>query len=59
MAFFIVRAQEDFYHPELEWQTIETKHFLVHFHQGTERTAREVAKVAESVYGPITTIIEL
>ena len=56
MAFFIVRAQEDFYHPELEWQTIETKHFLVHFHQGTERTAREVAKVAESVYGPITTM---
>ncbi len=56
MASPIVLAQEDFYHPELEWQTIETKHFLVHFHQGTERTAREVTKVAESVYGPITTM---
>jgi Tol biopolymer transport system component len=54
MASSIVLAQEDFYHPELEWQTIETKHFLVHFHQGTERTAREVAKIAESIYGPIT-----
>jgi Tol biopolymer transport system component len=56
MASSIVLSQEDFYHPELEWQTIETKHFLIHFHQGTERTAREVANVAESVYGPITTM---
>jgi Tol biopolymer transport system component len=55
-ASSIVLTQEDFYHPELDWQTLETKHFLVHFHQGTERTAREVAKVAESVYGPITTM---
>jgi Tol biopolymer transport system component len=54
MASSIVLAQEDFYHPELEWQTIETKHFLVHFHQGTERTGREVAKIAESIYGPVT-----
>jgi Tol biopolymer transport system component len=43
-----------FNHTELEWQTIETPHFLVHFHRGEERTAREVAKIAESVYGPIT-----
>jgi len=50
----IGRAQEEFNHPELEWQTIETKHFLVHFHNGAERTGREVAKIAESIYGPIT-----
>jgi len=41
-------------HPELEWQTFETEHFLIHFHQGTERSAREAATVAEKVYGPIT-----
>ncbi|MGD1044645.1 MAG: biopolymer transporter Tol [Bacteroidota bacterium] len=52
----IAVSQEDYNHPELDWKTIETKHFLVHFHQGTERTAREVAKIAESVYGPITTM---
>ena len=40
-------AQEDFHHPELEWRSIETEHFFGHYHQGTERTARVVAKVAD------------
>lgn len=47
-------AQEDFHHPELEWYTLDTPHFLVHYHKGTERTARELAHVAESIYKPIT-----
>ena len=33
-------------HPELEWKTIETQHFKIHFHQGTERSAREAATAA-------------
>lgn len=41
-------------HVELEWYTIETPHFFVNYHEGTERTARIVAAVAEDVYGPIT-----
>ncbi|MCH7859893.1 MAG: PD40 domain-containing protein, partial [Candidatus Marinimicrobia bacterium] len=41
-------------HPELEWETFETEHFLIHFHQGTERSAREAATVAEKIYGPVT-----
>lgn len=49
-------AQEDFYHPELEWRSIETEHFLVHYHEGTERTARVVAKIAEEIYEPITSL---
>ena len=49
-------AQEEFYHPELDWRTIETEHFLVHYHAGTERTARVVAKIAEDIYEPITTL---
>jgi hypothetical protein len=48
-------AQEDeFIHPELEWKTIETEHFFVHYHEGAERTGRVIAKIAEDVYGPIT-----
>ncbi|MFI5251377.1 MAG: biopolymer transporter Tol [Bacteroidota bacterium] len=49
-------AQDDFYHPELEWHTIETKHFFVNFHDGEERTARAIAKIAEDIYGPVTTL---
>ena len=41
-------------HPELDWYQIETEHFIVNFHQGTEHTARLVAKIAEEIYEPIT-----
>jgi Tol biopolymer transport system component len=40
-------------HPELEWRTVETEHFFVHYHQGEDRTARTAADVAESVYDPV------
>lgn len=40
-------------HPELVWKTIETEHFRVHYHQGTERTANVVAKIAEDVHPDI------
>jgi len=43
-------------HPELDWFTIETKNFYVHYHTGTERTANTIAKIAEEVYGPITNL---
>ena len=39
-----------FHHPELKWKTFETDNFIIHFHQGTERTAIIVAKVAEEVH---------
>ena len=51
-------AQEDFPHPELTWHTIETEHFFVHYHDGAERTARVVSKVAEEIFGPITTLYD-
>jgi len=41
-------------HPELEWLTLESDHFLVHFHNGTERTAKEVVNIAEFIYTPAT-----
>ena len=51
----VAAGQEQWYnHPELTWQTFETEHFLVHYHQDTERSAREAATVAEKIYGPVT-----
>jgi Tol biopolymer transport system component len=62
------RAQEplayiDYVRTELDWYTIETQHFLVHYH-GDEsgegsRTARVVARIAEDIYAPITSLYEL
>jgi hypothetical protein len=43
-------------HPELSWQTLETEHFFVHFHNGLARTAALVAKIGEEIYTPITTL---
>jgi len=43
-------------HPELDWYTIETKHFKVHYHDGAERTGKLVAKIAEEIYWPITSL---
>jgi hypothetical protein len=42
--------------PEFDWFTIETEHFYVHYHKGTERTANLVAKISEEIYGPITSL---
>lgn len=63
-----VRAQEplayiDYVRTELDWFTIETEHFLIHYH-GEEsgagsRTAQVVARIAEDIYGPITSLYEL
>ncbi len=51
VSFF---AQE--FNPEYEWFTIEGKHVKVHFHEGTERTAKIVLKIAEEVWEPITSL---
>jgi len=36
-------------HPELNWTTMETEHFRVHFHQGIEDIAKEGASISEQV----------
>ncbi|MCU0371786.1 MAG: biopolymer transporter Tol [Ignavibacteria bacterium] len=43
-------------HPDQDWFTIETEHFTVTFHKGAERTAQVIAKIAEEIYGPITSL---
>ena len=42
----------------LEWYTVETDHFVVHYHAGTEATARHAAAIAESIYEPVTTFYD-
>ena len=50
----LLLSQSWFNHPELKWKTLESEHFLVHYHNGSKRTAEEALKVAEFVYTPIT-----
>ena len=51
---YLTAQDDDYPRPDLTWQTIETAHFRIDFHNGEERTAREVAAIAEQIYGPIT-----
>jgi Tol biopolymer transport system component len=39
--------------PSLKWKTIKTEHFEVHYHEGAEWTAQQVALVAEEVHHPL------
>ncbi|MEX2399290.1 MAG: hypothetical protein WD423_00870 [Rhodothermales bacterium] len=53
----------DFARPTLEWFTIETEHFNVVFHhdttgEGSSRTGQVVARIAEEVYEPITSLYD-
>ncbi|MBD3225181.1 MAG: hypothetical protein GF313_10660 [Caldithrix sp.] len=46
------------HHSELEWQSFDTEHFTVHFHQGTKRTALLVAQIAEDIHPHITELYD-
>lgn len=39
--------------PGLEYRTLSTEHFRIHFHQGLEEMARELAIVAEEVHSDL------
>lgn len=54
LSFANLHSQSLYNHPELEWHSFETDHFIFHFHDGTENSAREAASVAEHIYHPIT-----
>ncbi len=41
-------------HNHLEWYTIESEHFLVHFQEGSSRPAQVASRIAEEIYGPLT-----
>lgn len=46
-------------HSELVWQTIETEHFNIHFHQGLDEIAKKSAIISEQVYEPIMKQLEM
>ena len=53
----------DYARPTLDWYSIETDHFNVIFHmeedgEGSSRTARVTARIAEEIYGPITELYQ-
>ena len=48
--FSVVYGQILYNHPELKWNSFETEHFIIHFHDGTENSAREAATIAEYIY---------
>ena len=45
------------YPPEWVWHTIETEHFRIHFHEGVERVAAEVARAAEHAHEVLVPVI--
>ena len=54
----------DYARTTLDWYTIETEHFNIIFHmdeegQGSSRTGQVVARIAEEIYEPITSLYEL
>jgi hypothetical protein len=56
LAVPLFAQEEPINHPELNWYTLKSEHFQTHFQEGAERSARVVAKVAEEIYGPITSL---
>ncbi|MBD3180041.1 MAG: hypothetical protein GF417_10860 [Candidatus Latescibacteria bacterium] len=39
---------------DVTWRSLETEHFKIHYHDGEEFSARQVALIAESIYQPVT-----
>ncbi|MFN1834611.1 hypothetical protein AB2B38_005060 [Balneola sp. MJW-20] len=48
----------DYPQNHLEWYTIESEHFLVHFQEGNSRSAQVVSRISEEIFGPITELYE-
>ncbi len=55
---YVVSGQINEYYPEYKWYTIEGEHVSVHYHEGTEFTAKTIAKIGDEVWGPITSLYE-
>ena len=49
----------DYYnHPELNWKNMETENFIICFHQGTERSAGEIATIVEEIHDEVTSLYD-
>jgi len=54
LSFHKISQAAATYDANLNWQTLETKHFHIHFHQGLSTLAQTVAHISPSVYQEIT-----
>jgi len=46
----------DYPQNHLKWFSIESDHFIVHFQEGSSRSAQVVSRISEEIYGPITSL---
>lgn len=53
-----ISAQFNEYNPDYNWLTIRGKHVRVHYHEEAERTAKTVAKIADEIWEPITSLYQ-
>ena len=44
--------------PELHWRTVHTPHFRIHFHDGLEPLAQQIADIAERVHERLIVVVE-
>ena len=51
-------AQFNDYNPDYNWLTIKGKYVRVHYHEEAERTAKIVAKIADEIWEPITSLYQ-
>jgi hypothetical protein len=51
--------QYDYPHNHLDWFTIESDHFLVHYQDGNSRTAQVTSRIAEEIYQPVTSLYSI
>lgn len=54
----LITAQFNDYNPDYNWLTIKGKYVRVHYHEEAERTAKVVAKIADEVWEPITSLYQ-
>ena len=50
----LLKAQSIYNYPDIDWLTIETEHFKIHYYDDTEYLAKEAAGIMEYVYPRIT-----
>lgn len=48
----------DYPQNHLDWYTIESTNFMIHFQEGNSRSAKVVSRIAEEIYEPITNLYQ-
>ncbi|MCA1829387.1 MAG: hypothetical protein LC689_20880, partial [Myxococcales bacterium] len=58
LLFLLFAAPAQALDPRFVWETIETPHFQVHFHQGTYRFAQKIARAAEESHRRLVPLLD-